>query len=188
MGQNSRFEFRAAGFGGQGIVTIGKILGTAFSVYSKMNSVNTQSYGPESRGGACRSEIIVSNGEINYPYVREAEVFVALSQIAYDIYIKDLKEGGILMIDPEAVEIGNEGDRFQIYQIPVVKIAHAVGNVKCLNAVALGGLSALLSELISKSALVKALEVSVPSKTVLTNLSAFEMGRKHIKENYSKVN
>lgn len=187
MRQNSRFEIRIAGFGGQGVITIGKILGTAFSVYSNKNSVNTQSYGPESRGGACRSEVVVSDGVINYPYVQAAEIFVALSQLAYDNYINELKEDGILIIDPEAVEIRADSIRHQIYEIPVVKIAHEVGNVKCLNSVVLGGISVLLGELTTKSALLNALIISVPPKTVSTNISAFEMGRKHMKDNYSEV-
>jgi len=75
--RQQRFEIRIAGFGGQGVVTIGRILGTAFSVHGGKNSVNTQSYGPESRGGACRSEVVVSEGDINYPYVRNADVLSA---------------------------------------------------------------------------------------------------------------
>ncbi|MCK7514090.1 MAG: 2-oxoacid:acceptor oxidoreductase family protein [Desulfobacterales bacterium] len=78
-------------------------MGTAFSVYGGKNSVNTQSYGPESRGGACRSEVVVSEGDINYPYVRNADVLIALSQVALDTYIGELKEGGILVFDPDAV-------------------------------------------------------------------------------------
>jgi len=184
MRKNDRFEIRIAGFGGQGIVTIGKILGTAFSVYSGKNSVNTQSYGPESRGGACRSEVVISDGEINYPYVRQAEIFVALSQVAYETYIKDLKEGGILIIDQDAVEVGAGSGRFRICRIPTLKLAHTVGDAKYQNSIALGGLSAVLGDLIKTEALETALESSVPPKTVKTNLSAFELGRKYVQENY----
>ena len=105
MSENKRFEIRIAGFGGQGVVTIGKVLGSAFTIYEGINSVNTRSYGPESRGSACRSEVVVSRGEIHYPSVRRADVLVALSQTALDKYIGDLKEEGILLIDPNSVKM-----------------------------------------------------------------------------------
>jgi len=116
--RQQRFEIRIAGFGGQGVVTIGRILGTAFSVHGGKNSVNTQSYGPESRGGACRSEVVVSEGDINYPYVRNADVLIALSQVALDTYIGELKEGGILVFDPDAVTTLRHPDGFCAMRCP----------------------------------------------------------------------
>ena len=95
MPNSARFEIRIAGFGGQGVVTIGKVLGHAFSLYEGVNWVNTRSYGPESRGGACRSELVVASGEIHYPGVRNADILVALSQSALSAYIGDLKTGRI---------------------------------------------------------------------------------------------
>ena len=92
MKDSTRFEIRIAGFGGQGVVTIGKVLGYAFTLHEGVNSVNTRSYGPESRGGACRSELVVSRSEIHYPGVRNADILVALSQTALDAYIGDLKD------------------------------------------------------------------------------------------------
>jgi len=185
MGQDDRYEIRIAGFGGQGIVTIGKILGTAFSVYAGKNSVNTQSYGPESRGGACRSEVVVSDAEINYPYVRQAQLFVALSQVAYEQYIGTLKKGGVLLIDPEAVDIGTDSGQFRVCRVPVLELAVAAGNAKCQNAAALGGLSAILDGFLEVGALRTALEGAVPPKTVKANLLAFEMGRKHVLETFA---
>ncbi len=98
-----RYEIRIAGFGGQGVVTIGKIAGVAAALYDKKNAVQTQSYGPESRGGACKAELVLSDGEIHYPKVRSADVLVALSQTAQDMYLKDLKAGGLLIVDPLTV-------------------------------------------------------------------------------------
>jgi 2-oxoglutarate ferredoxin oxidoreductase subunit gamma len=104
MKNTKRFEIRVAGFGGQGVVTIGRVLGVAFTIHEGINSVNTHSYGPESRGGACRSEVVISQGEIHYPSVRKADVLVALSQTALNTYVRDLKEDGILLIDPNSVK------------------------------------------------------------------------------------
>ncbi len=189
MTKNHRFEIRLAGFGGQGIVTIGKILGTAFSVYSGKNSVNTQSYGPESRGGACRSEVVVSDAKINYPYVRKADLLVALSQTAFDMYIDSLKEDGILIVDPDAVKnVQEEDKRFRLYQVPMAALANEAGNTKCQNSVALGVLCAALEDIISEESLIKALEEAVPEKTVSINLSAFEKGKRYVLSNQNKEN
>ena len=141
MQENKRFEIRVAGFGGQGVVTIGKVLGGAFTLHEGINSTNTRSYGPESRGGACRSEVVVSQGEIHYPSVRKADVLVALSQMALDMYIRDLKEDGILLIDPNSVK--DVPKNHLCHGVPAMEIAHSMGNVKYQNSVVLGALAAL---------------------------------------------
>ena len=176
MTQSKRYEIRIAGFGGQGVVTIGKILGEAFAVYEGKNCVNTQSYGPESRGGACKSEVVVSDGKINYPNVRKADVLIALSQVALETYIDDLKEGGILLFDPNSVENVPEGDRLQAYAVPTMEIAFDVGGVKYQNAVALGALYPFLADIVEESSLLKAISNNVPSETVDINIEAFKKG------------
>ena len=180
MTRHPRFEIRIAGFGGQGVVTIGNILGAAFSVYGNKNSVSTQSYGPEARGGACRSEVVVCDGEINYPCVRKADVLVALSQVALETYGEDLKKEAIVVIDTDAVKTIPAGGHVRLYQVPTVTIARETGDVKYQNAVALGALYALISELISEESLLQALREGVPSKTLNANLTAFEKGRDYV--------
>jgi 2-oxoglutarate ferredoxin oxidoreductase subunit gamma len=187
LANNHRYEIRIAGFGGQGVVTIGRILGTAFSVYEKKNSVNTQSYGPESRGGACKSEVVVSDGVINYPYVRNADVLIALSQVALDTYLDNLKKGGILVVDPSSVRTVPNPDKYKVYRVPTIEIANGLGNVKYQNAVALGTLSALIPKLIAGSSICRALEENVPSQTRQANLSAYEKGMSYIAENYAET-
>jgi 2-oxoglutarate ferredoxin oxidoreductase subunit gamma len=182
--RHPRFEIRIAGFGGQGVVTIGKILGTAFSVYGGKNSVNTQSYGPESRGGACRSEVVVCAGEINYPYVRKADVLIALSQVALETYIGDLKQDGILVVDTDAVKIIPDSGRFRLCQIPTGELARESGDVKYQNAVALGALCALICDVISEEPILQALGEGVPSKTLSANLTAFEKGRNYVRSRF----
>ena len=141
MVEIERYEIRIAGFGGQGVVTIGRILGTAFSVFAGVNSVNTQSYGPESRGGACRSEVVISGTEINYPYVRQADVLIALSQVALDAYRPDLKPGGLLVIDPGCgSQSVKDAEDVRVVEIPVAAIADKTVGLKYQNTVALGGL------------------------------------------------
>ena len=178
MRQNNRFEIRMAGFGGQGVVTIGRVLGAAFTIYEGKNSVNTRSYGPESRGGACRSEVVVSDGEIHYPSVRKADVLVALSQPALDTYIRDLKEGGILLVDPNSVKAVPKS--LLCYEVPAMEIAHSVGNVKYQNSVVLGALAALLKSMLKKESLKSAVSENVPPDTIEKNIEAFEAGWAHI--------
>lgn len=184
MNRNQRFEIRIAGFGGQGVVTIGKILGIAFSIHGGRNSVNTQSYGPESRGGACRSEVVVSDGEINYPYVRKADVLVALSQVALDTYLEDVKVGAIIIIDPQAIKNVPAPERFRLYPVPTLAIAHEIGDVKYQNTAALGALYAFIAEMIREFDLVQALRENVPIATVDRNVAAFEKGKKFVQSTF----
>ena len=178
MKKNSRFEIRVAGFGGQGVVTIGRVLGVAFTIYEGINSVNTHSYGPESRGGACRSEVVVSQGEIHYPSVRKADILVALSQTALDTYIRDLKEEGMLLVDPNSVK--DVPKSLVCFEVPAMEIAHSVGNVKFQNSVVLGALAALLESVIKKESLKSAISENFPPKTIEKNMEAFEAGWTHI--------
>ena len=182
MRKNERFEVRIAGFGGQGVMTIGRILGEAFTLYEGKNSVNTQSYGPESRGGACRSEVVVSDGEIHYPNVRKADLFIALSQVALDTYIADLKEGGILLLDPNSVKNVPDRDKYQVYEVPTMEVAHDIGGVKFQNSVALGALYPLIAHMIKESSLRQAISRNVPPETVEINMEAFRRGMHYGKE------
>ena len=105
----ARYEVRFGGFGGQGIVTMAMVLGEAVSLIEKKECVQTQSYGPEARGGATKSELVIDDEEVDYPKVQEPDVFVAMSRAAYLEYIGGLKKDGILIIDEDLVQV--EGDR-----------------------------------------------------------------------------
>jgi 2-oxoglutarate ferredoxin oxidoreductase subunit gamma len=176
-----RYEIRIAGFGGQGVVTIGKIAGVAAALYDKKNAVQTQSYGPESRGGACKSEVVLSDGEIHYPKVRTADVLVALSQMAQDLYLKDLKPGGILIVDPLTVIKDPARTDVRLSKVPTAEIALAVGNKKFQNMVALGALCQLTG-VISQAALEKSISENVPPKTLTQNLEAFKKGIDYVRK------
>jgi 2-oxoglutarate ferredoxin oxidoreductase subunit gamma len=176
-----RYEIRIAGFGGQGVVTVGKIAGIAAALHDKRNAVQTQSYGPESRGGACKAELVLSDGEIHYPKVRSADVLVALSQTAQDAYIKDLKQGGLLIVDPLTVIKDPPRGDLRIVKIPTAEIAIETGNKKFQNMVALGALCRLTG-VISREALEKAISETVPPKTLPQNLEAFKKGFEYVRK------
>ena len=175
-----RYEIRIAGFGGQGVVTVGKIVGIAAALYDKKNAVQTQSYGPESRGGACKSEVVLSDGEIHYPKVRTADVLVALSQPALDVYLKDLKPGGLLIIDPLTVIKPVPRTDVKVIKVPTAEIAMEAGNRKFQNMAALGALASLTG-VISREALEKAIRESVPPNTLAANLEAFKKGMEYVR-------
>ena len=174
-----RYEIRIAGFGGQGVVTVGKIAGVAAALYDKRNAVQTHSYGPESRGGACKAELVLSDEIIHYPKVRSADVLVALSQPGQDAYIKDLKPGGLLIVDPLTVIKDSPRTDIRVVKVPTAEIALAVGNKKFQNMVALGALCGVTG-VISKEALEKAIQESVPPKTLAQNIQAFEKGMEYV--------
>jgi 2-oxoglutarate ferredoxin oxidoreductase subunit gamma len=176
-----RYEIRIAGFGGQGVVTIGKIMGVAAALYDKKNAVQTQSYGPESRGGACKAEVVLSDGEIHYPKVRSADVLLALSQTAQDAYLKDLRPGGLLIIDPLTVVKEVPRSDVRVVKVPTAEIALRVGNKKFQNMVALGALYQL-TQVISRESLEKAIEETVPPKTLSQNIEAFRKGSEYVRE------
>ena len=176
-----RYEIRIAGFGGQGVVTIGKIVGMAAALYDNKNAVQTQSYGPESRGGACKAEVVLSDGEIHYPKVRSADVLVALSQTAQDVYLKDLKPGGLLIIDPLTVAKQVPRSDIRVVKVPTAEIALKVGNKKFQNMVALGALYHLTG-VVSQNALEQAIAEAIPPQTLGQNIEAFRKGIGYVRE------
>lgn len=145
----SRFEVRMGGFGGQGIVTMAVVLGETVSLIEGKECVQTQSYGPEARGGASKSEVVISDDkEVDYPKVIAPDVFIVLSRAAYLSYKNDLKENGTLIVDEDLVEI--EGDLpkgVKIYKIRATHIAdNEVGSKLATNVVMLGAFSAITGE------------------------------------------
>jgi len=110
-------DVRFAGFGGQGIILAGIVLGKAVAVCDERNATQVQSYGPESRGGSCRSEVVVSDEQIDYPSIIEADVLVAMSQEAADKFVGNVKKGGLVIIDSMLVKLPEPVD-IKVHRIP----------------------------------------------------------------------
>ena len=178
----SRFEIRFGGFGGQGIVTMAVILGEAVSLVEKKECVQTQSYGPEARGGATKSELVIDDEEVDYPKVQEPDVFVAMSRAAYLEYVDGLKDDGILIVDEDLVEIeGDLPDSVKIYKIPATRIADSeVGVKQATNVVMLGALTAITG-IVSLEGLRQQIIERWP-RFKKTNLKALDLGIKAGKE------
>ncbi|ABR54531.1 pyruvate ferredoxin/flavodoxin oxidoreductase [Methanococcus vannielii SB] len=172
-----RKEIRFSGFGGQGIILAGVILGKAASIYGEKESVQTQSYGPEARGGASKSEVVISNEEIDFPKVIQPDILISMSQPAFDKYGFDLKENAVVIIDKDLVTLpeGYE-EKYDVYKVPFTEIANKdVGLSIVANIVMLGAL-VKITEVVSKEALEKSLLDSIPKGTEKKNILAFEKG------------
>jgi len=171
----SRYEIRIAGLGGQGIVLLGVILAKAIAENEKLHVVQTQSYGPESRGGAVRADLVISDEPIDYPKVRKADILVAMSQPAFETYLKDLKGNGILVIDPDLVELNTQRSDFIVKQVAATKKAAHLGKAILANMIMLGALLNIIN-IASKQAAISALSESIPKNTLQENVKAVEAG------------
>lgn len=170
-----RYEIRLSGSGGQGLILVGKVLAEAAAIYDGLNATQSQSYGPEARGGASRSEVIISDGDIDYPKAENIDILLALTQEACDKYIGDLKEGGILIIDSQMVTKIPEGN-FQVVAVPIIQSAvERLGKFLVSNIIALG-IIIKLSGIVSEDSIKHAIRSRVPKGTEEINIKAFYTG------------
>ena len=171
--QGSRTEIRLAGEGGQGMILAGIILAEAAAIYDGKQVVQTQSYGPEARGGASKAEVVIADGLIDHPEVLSADAVVALSQEACDKYASSLKPGGLLIVDGEKV---NRVAGLDAVRIPISRLAlETTGKSITTNVVALGVLVGLTG-VVSRQAIEKAVAGRAPQGTEEVNRKALEAG------------
>jgi len=171
----SRTEIRLSGFGGQGIILSGYIVGKAAAIYDKKQATFTQSYGPESRGGACSAQVIISDEPVHYPHLIAPSVLVVMSQEAYNKYAPTLREGAVLIVDEDLVEVHDLPKGVKLFSIPATRLAEELGRKIVANIVMLGFFAAV-TDVASVEALREAVRTSVPKGTEELNLEAFEKG------------
>lgn len=169
-----RYEARVSGSGGQGIILAGIILAEAAGVQEGRQVVQTQSYGPESRGSACKCDVVISDVEVKYPGVRQLDLLVALTQESCDKYAKELKPDGVLIYDPLLVKKLPEGVA-HAYPVEAMHIAERLGRKIAANMVALGGVAALAG-VVKKESLEAAVVARSPRGTDAGNREAFLAG------------
>ena len=176
---NRTTQVRFGGFGGQGIILAGYILGRAATVHSGRNAVMSQSYGPESRGGACQTELVISDREIAYPRVLNADVVVAMSQAAYQKYGMGRPDSALLIVDEDLVTPDDEAERGrQVRKAPATRLAEGLGRRIAANIVMLGFLTGATG-LLDAGAMREAVAASVPKGSQELNVSAFDLGFQH---------
>ncbi len=178
----NHFELRLSGSGGQGLITAGIILAEA-AIIDNMNAIQTQSYGPEARGGASKAEVIISSNVIDFPKVTLPNMTLALTQIASDKYINDVKSDGFIIVD-EDIELPANLNAKHIVKLPIIKTAkNEVGREIVANIVALGVIVGL-SKVVSREGLEKAVLSRIPRGTEDLNKMALAKGFELV-ENYN---
>ena len=166
-------DIRICGFGGQGIILAGFIIGKAASVFMDLNAVQSQSYGPEARGGAARSEIIVSDEKIGYPRPIGVDCLVAMSQESFDSYRDDIRDDTVIIVDPDLVKKHDIGR--PLYKVHAQQIAEDLGNKIVTNIVMVGAFTSIFS-LLKPEAVKESVIDSVPKRFTELNIKAFERG------------
>ena len=168
-----RFEIRLSGTGGQGVLTLGRVLGESLALRHGYFAAQTQSYGPEARGGSSRADVVVSSERISYPKAEKLDLLVALSQEACNAYCHALKPGGVLLVDSELV--GQPPISLHL-GLPFARLAaEEIGVKQAMNSVVLGALTALLP-FADRDLTRESLRQALPAKVVEVNVKAFELG------------
>jgi len=168
-------EIRISGFGGQGVIRCGYIIGKTASLFDGKHATLTQSFGPEARGSACSAQIIVDSDPVRYPYLTTPDTVVAMSQEAYDKFGFDIRRNGTLMIDDDLVKPEAAPAGCRVYAIPATRIAEDLGNRIAANIVMLGFFTAV-TDIISVQAARRTLPSSIPPRFLELNEKAFEEG------------
>ncbi|MHB1416470.1 MAG: 2-oxoacid:acceptor oxidoreductase family protein [Chloroflexota bacterium] len=168
-----RYEVRLAGVGGQGLQLAGLILAEAAAIYENKNVVQSQSYGAEARGGPSMSEVIIGDGDIDYPKVTEPDLLLALSQDAADRYVPQVKKDGLIIADAEHVERISTNKR--LLRLPITSVATEATGRPVASIVALGVIS-VMTGIVSRDSIRQAVLARAPKGTEAMNVKALEAG------------
>ncbi|MFH1748383.1 MAG: 2-oxoacid:acceptor oxidoreductase family protein [Planctomycetota bacterium] len=178
----NRTEIRITGFGGQGVVLSGYIIGRACAINADKHATMIQSFGPEARGSACSATLTVADTEVLYPYIRQPDIFVVMSAEGYEKYRDELKEHGILVYEKDLVRPTiKEGQ--PSFGVPSTRIAETLGRSIVQNIVMLGFFTAVTG-LVTREEMRAAVQGSVPPGTEDLNLKAFDAGCTYFDEEY----
>jgi len=176
-GEGMRTEIRITGFGGQGVVMAGYVLGRAAAIEAGRHATMIQSFGPEARGSSCSATLVVKDTEILYPYIRRPNLFVVMSAEGYEKYADELADGGTLIYEQDLVHPRPlKGQRS--FGIPSTRIAEELGRTLVQNIVMVGFVTAVTG-LVPREAVRRAVAGSVPKGTEELNLRAFAAGLDH---------
>jgi len=168
-------EIRLSGFGGQGIIRMGMILGRAAALHAGKEATLTQSFGPEARGGACSAQLVISDHKILYPYVTRPDLLVTMSQEAHERFEPELADNGLLFTDADLVRPHAPRAAVRCYSVPATRIAEGLGNRLYANMVMLGFVVGV-SACVPREAVLAALPGAVPERLLAQNLAAFDRG------------
>lgn len=179
-----RFEICLSGLGGQGVQTLGKILGQALALGHSYYVTQTQSYGPEARGGASRSDLVISSHPISYPKTDKIDLLVALSQEACNRYFGLLKPGGALMVNTSLVK---QIPTNRFLGLPFTDLAQdKLGLPQAMNTIVLGAITFLLP-FAKRTVIKKSLEETLPAKIRPVNVKALNLGHREAEKRFTDL-
>jgi 2-oxoglutarate ferredoxin oxidoreductase subunit gamma len=170
-------EIKIGGFGGQGVILTGLIVGRAAAIYDNKYSTMTQAFGPEARGSACSSQVIISDEKILYPYVASPDILVVMSQDACARFAPEMRQDSraLLLYERDLVNLEGMSCKATKHGIPAMRFAEELGRTMVLNIVMVGFFTAM-AKVLSADAVRSAVKDSVPRGTEALNLSAFDKG------------
>lgn len=170
-----RYRLVFSGSGGQGVITAAIILAEAAVVYENRNAVQSQSYGAAARGGATRSDVIISDDTIDFPKVIQPNALICLTQMAYNKFCHIIRPGGLLLTDTRFVETSRKADATQL-ELPLYEsVMEKIGKPIVFNIGVLGAILEL-TDLVAADSIMKALETRIPQKLLEINRQALELG------------
>jgi 2-oxoglutarate ferredoxin oxidoreductase subunit gamma len=175
MSDHTISEIRIAGFGGQGVILAGQILGKGATIFENRHATLVQSFGPEARGGSCSAQVVLSDRPIAYPYVARPHVLVAMSQDAFERFAPEIADGGMLLFEEDLVKVHDLRPGIKSFGVPATRIAEELRRKMVLNIVMVGFVAAVTG-LVSLDAARKAVLDSVPKGTEHLNCTAFDKG------------
>jgi 2-oxoglutarate ferredoxin oxidoreductase subunit gamma len=179
-------EIRLTGFGGQGIIRMGYLVGKAAAIFDRKQATMTQSFGPEARGSACSSQVVVSDERVLYPYVTIPHIVVAMSQEGFAKHGDNIVDQGTLLIDEDLVKPGKIKKGVKFFAIPATRLAEEMKAKIAANVVMFGFFTAV-TELISEESAKKAIRDSFKEKIIDLNMRAFDKGYQYGKELLNKA-
>ncbi len=173
-------EIRLTGYGGQGVITAGHILGQAASLYTEMDAIMTRAYGPEIQGGWARADVVIDDERVEFPYVTRPDYLIAFSQSEFERDRASLKKNGIILAEADLVKL-DPGDPHKFYAIPAVRIAEEELGRKVLANIIMLGAFTTITGIVPVEAVERAVVKSVPKGTEELNLKAFRRGCEYVK-------
>jgi 2-oxoglutarate ferredoxin oxidoreductase subunit gamma len=168
-------EIKFGGFGGQGVILAGSIIGRAASILDNKYATQTQSFGPEARGGACSTQVIISEDKILYPYVTRPKILVMLSQEACNRFLPEAADNATIIVEEDLVHPKGIKAGMKVYAIPATRFAEEIGPKMILNIVMVGFFTAV-TKLVSYKSVRETVKAAVPLGTETVNLMAFDRG------------
>jgi 2-oxoglutarate ferredoxin oxidoreductase subunit gamma len=174
-------EIRIIGYGGQGVITAGHILGQAASLYAEMDAIMLKAYGPEIQGGWARADVVIDDDEVEFPYLTQPDYIIAFSQSEFERDGGSLKEDGIILAEADLVKL-DPGDPHKSYSIPVVRIAEEELRRKVVANIIMLGAFTEITGLVPMEAMERALKENIPKGTEDLNLNAFRKGCEYVKK------